>query len=169
MKQLILLARSKIPDLAALTAARTLRDALDLPVTAVDREILWTLSHDQTEQGEQLAARLIRTTTLLVNPSKQRVRSGALLPPALSGPQGTRPWRIEVWEEGEGARVLQRMQAAHAFTAIREIRRSLLWTLHIPATADAAQVLDRALVVTRRDHGLLVNPHYQSHRVIDAA
>lgn len=169
MKTLILLARSKIPDLAALTAARTLRDRLALPVVAVDREILWTLGYDGGESAAELAARLIRTTTLLVNPSKQIVRSGTELPGALAGPADTRAVRVEVWEAGEEQRVLQRMRAAHAFDNVHKIRRSLLWTLHLPADVDPAPVLEGALVVSGRDRGLLVNPHYQTHRVLEPA
>lgn len=167
MRELTLAARSKIPDLAALTALSALRGPLDLPVLAVQREELWTIRHDGAESDVELMERLIHSTTLLVNPSKQAVRWGIELPEPLAGPPASQALRVEVFTAGEGARTLSRLQAAYPFAGVQEITRSLLWTLHLPADLPAVRdVLERAVVTTHRDAGLLVNPHYQDYRLI---
>ena len=171
MTRIHLLARSKIPDLVAATALRTLRAPLELPIEAAQREILWILDHEGGSEGSAaLVERLLQATTLLVNSASQTLRWGGEPPPALPGPPGCRPLRVEIAERGAGRRTLARLRAAYGFPEIRHLGRSLLWTLHVPETTsdtDCDALLERAVLTTRRSRGLLANPHYQDHRILD--
>ena len=167
------MARPKIPDLVALTARQTLREPLGLPVGEVHREILWTIEQEGDAGGEAaLIDRLLHATTLLVNSASQSSRWGREIPTPLHGPERCRSLRIEVRERGGGTgrRTLARLRAAYGFPEIRTLARSLLWTLHLPAEIgedECAELIERAVVTRRRSEGLLVNPHYQEHRILD--
>ncbi|MAE71490.1 MAG: hypothetical protein CME06_13610 [Gemmatimonadetes bacterium] len=173
MRRLYLLARSKIPDLVALTARQALRGPLGLPVREVHREILWTIGHEARAEGDAaLVDRLLHATTLLVNSASWSSRWGVEIPPPLHGTGRMRALRVEVRERGgsAGARALKRLRAAYGFDEVISLDRSLLWTLHLPGEIDddaLEKIIERAVVTRGRAEGLLVNPHYQEHRVLD--
>lgn len=165
-----LAARSRIPDLVAITARRTLVEKMGAGdrVLALHREDLWAIEHAPSVDARGLVERLLRETTILVNTSKQAVRVGyGEVPGPRRIAEGARALLIQVSQSGDGERECARLRAAHGFAEVLNLGRSTLWTLVVPdrLSEDEVHALQEELI-PERGAGLLANRHYQMARVL---
>ncbi len=169
-------------DLAAISALEVLRDELGArDLAALSRETVWEIALDGAATEARASARaadasaapasararlaeIARESLLFANPVKERwsLEEGALRVP--DAPPGRRIVGLLVRDRldraGDAcARALETDWELRAAS----VRRATLWLLDLPdegreATAARASALG---VTTRRDRGLLLNPHYQ--------
>ena len=173
MQTIELLVSLKIPDVTALTAALAIRRRLGYAdvMKQLRRADYYALDLNvpDVEAARALAKELAEKTNLFVNPNKHQYE---LVFPEQhhGGPvQQDGLWRVEVLvtdaEGAEAADLEQALRERLGYGAqVTAVRRGILWTMLLAAgNADEAGGIAEAITVTTsRDHGLLVNPHFQA-------
>jgi hypothetical protein len=141
-----MVARAHLPGTASVQALRRVR--------------LFELDGDLPAAPK--VAELLHRSTQFYNPHKERchVRTAATEPAPLD--RGERA--VLVWErEGERRPAAERWWEHQTGTPI-VVREGVAWVARIEADGTAEAVLDALVVVRDRRHGLLCNPHAQTHR-----
>ena len=129
-------------------------------VQALRRVRLFELDGDLP--AEPKVAELLHRSTQFYNPHKERchLRTAAAEPAPLDpGEHG-----VLVWErDGERRPAAERWWEHQTGTPI-VVREGVAWVARVEAGDAAGELLDALVVVRDRRHGLLCNPHAQTHR-----
>jgi phosphoribosylformylglycinamidine (FGAM) synthase PurS component len=170
MQSVELLVKLKIPDVTALTAGGALRRRMGYAdtlrsLTRADYYRLELASPD-AEAAEALVTELADKTNLFVNPNKHvyEVLTGDA--PAATSRDGLHSVRVLVTDPADGSAegALAALQGRLGYgESVRGLLKGVLWTLTIAADSlEQAREIAREIAVTRaREHGLLMNPHFQ--------
>ena len=174
MQHVELLVRLKIPDVTALTAAGALRRRMgyETQLKALKRADFYRLELDAADQegAFALARELAEKTNVFVNPNKDVYEVRAPSHEAVNGDDGTYMVQVLVTDPSDGS-------AAGALSALKGrlgygdrvggILKGILWTLELECdSAQQAREIARDIAVTtRRESGLLMNPHFQECEV----
>jgi hypothetical protein len=163
-------------DLAAISALEVFHDEMGARDLAnLSRETVWEIvpegpqrdSAERASPRERLAA-IARESLLFANPVKERwtLEDGPLRLARAAG--GRRTIGLLVRDRPDRAGPACARTLAEAWGLRASVRRATLWLLDLPdlgpeRTAARARALG---IATRRDQGLLVNPHYQDHEIL---
>ena len=170
MQSVELLVTLKIPDVTALTAAGALRRRMGYAdtlrsLTRADYYRL-ELASPTVEAAALLVTELAEKTNVFVNPNKHvyDVLTGEAA--AAASPEGLHSVRVLVTDPADGSAegALAALQGRLGYgESVRGLLKGVLWTLTIAANSpEAAREVAQEIAVTRaREHGLLMNPHFQ--------
>lgn len=150
--------RRKIRDLVRDAAEDALRTRWP-ELARLDRAEVWTFELESGDAAD--VAAILEETTLVANPNIHR---WALAPPPAAAPAAGSRLQVTVREkvDAKGASVLRSLRDRLGRRDIRDVRRSVQWTLELPLARVGAESVGRA--VTGQDGsgaGLLANPHAQ--------
>ena len=152
--------RRKIRDLVRDAAEDALR--LRWPNLArLDRAEVWTFALASGGAGD--VERILEETTLVANPNIHRwTLAGEGAPAAESGGATRVCVRVREKVDAKGASVLRSLRDRLGRRDVQDVRRSVEWTLEIPASREEAEGIAREVTgLDGRGAGLLANPHAQ--------
>lgn len=167
-------------DLAAISALEALRDELGAQdLAGLSREIVWEVETAEIAAGGMTDAaraalrdglqRAARESLLFANPVKERwvLEEGRLRLPAAAPGRRIVGLLVRDIPDRAGPACARALDADWGLRGLA-LRRETLWALDLPDEGgDAAAARARLLgVSTRRDSGLLVNPHYQEWEIL---
>jgi phosphoribosylformylglycinamidine (FGAM) synthase PurS component len=155
--------RRKIRDLVRDAAEDALRERWP-GLARVDRAEAWSFT--LSAGGADLVRRVLEGTTLVANPNVHRwtlAAEGDAAAQAGPGP-GSARIRVAVRDrvDAKGASVLRSLRERLGWRDVAGVRRSVLWTIDLPASREEAERLLRELTGEGgQGAGLLANPHAQ--------
>jgi hypothetical protein len=167
----------KIPDNIERTALYACRSSLGFDsLESLSRTEFWELDFPGLTEDEALptAERLVEKTSLFANPNKHRwyldavdrllENNGVLTVPSSASAL------ILVCDREDG-KAESTLEAIHRFddnnAQLASLLRGVLWQVTFSGTDQQKirEQVEKLAVTESRSQGLLVNPHYQSHRI----
>ncbi|MGQ9707176.1 MAG: hypothetical protein ACUVWP_09340 [bacterium] len=169
----IVVVKSRLPDLVAITAKQTLITSLGYKnyLIHLESSTLFELIIDlQEDTAYKLIKEVIEKTTLFFNPNKEyilifsqdddissafNVREGMGVIAQISDIEGTKDISQILWEN-------------FGYREIKEVKKYQLWFMELNTNdKKEAERWARDIIITKsRKVGLLINPHYQRVEII---
>lgn len=173
-----LFVKLKIPDVAAVTAKNTLQRRMGYKniLLNLEREDYYKILANlkNIEEAEKIGKELAEKSNIFVNPNKHKYRleiKGKKKEKNAQQKEKVHLVKVLVnyLEDGTSFLILDSLKNRFNFgKKILDLKRGILWTLTISAK-NQKESLEKAkeIVLTRsREKGLLVNPHFQSFKII---
>jgi phosphoribosylformylglycinamidine (FGAM) synthase PurS component len=162
--RLALYVESRGVDLHAVTALEALRGALGYSkdLEGLRKADLWGVwSPEGAEVLRKLSDRLVRETSVFINPNKHRWRLWA------GGDDNGRVAGGDAWaliwpvDDAEGRSAMAALRSSGFGKSVSWVAKGTLWTFRFASSARGRELAlaQEITVATQRDRGLLANPH----------
>lgn len=169
-----LFVKLKIPDVIAITAKNTLLKRMGYKDVLVDlkREEVWQIKIDakNEEEAGKKGIEIAEKTNLFVNPNKHIYRLVIKDEKEKSKEDNFYNIRVLVnfLDDATAGMYLNALNNRLGYKEVKDLKRGILWRLGIKAESytRAKKIAEEIVITKRRDKGLLLNPHFQSYKII---